>query len=255
MPLRNPPLDRVFASQEKHTVKSWFPPKPAESHQIPPYSAKSRHPNPRRDCSFARGAYRQIPSSTPLEGSVRFLEIHKREGIWTHRGFAKGVAGTVSLPIFSVFFFRFLPFSSVFSVFPLFSFCFLPFFPFSSVSFRFFPFFFRFFPFFFRFFPFFSFLLFFRVPIFSVFFRFFPFFPFFSVFFRFLPFFSVSFRFFPFSYVFFRFLPFFSVSFSEKNGETPFARPLLRNPELSPLLLTPFWAPPRFSRIVSGFLN
>ena len=46
------------------------------------------------------------------------------------------------------------------------------------------------------------------------------FFPFSSVFslfsFRFLPFFSV-------------FFPFFSVSFSEKNGETPFARTLLRN--------------------------
>ena len=83
-----------------------------------------------------------------------------------NRGFAKGVAGTVSLPIFSVFF-RFLPFSSVFS---LFSFRFLPFFP------------------------------------------------------RFL---SVFFRFFPFS-------SFFSVSLSEKkkNGETPFARPLLQNPDL-----------------------
>ena len=124
-------------------------------------------------------------------------------------------------PFFSVFF-RFFPF---FSVFSLFSFRFLPFFPFSSVCsvfFPFFSFFFRFFPFFsvsFRFFPF---LLFFRVPIFSVFSVFFPFssvfFPFLSVFFRFLPFFSVFFR-------------FFSVSFSEKNGETPFARPLLRNPE------------------------
>ena len=62
--------------------------------------------------------------------------------------------------------------------------------------------------------------------------------PIFSVFFRFLPFFSVFFRFFPFFpcflSVFFRFFPFSSVcsvSFSEKNGETPFARPLLRNPE------------------------
>ena len=71
--------------------------------------------------------------------------------------FEKGVAGTVSLPIFSVFF-RFLPFSSVFfpffpcflSVFSLFSFRFLPFF---SVSFRFFrvlAVFFRFFRFIFR---------------------------------------------------------------------------------------------------------
>ena len=63
------------------------------------------------------------------------------------RGFAKGVTGTVSLPIF-------FPFSSVFSVFSLFS---------------------------------------------------------------------------PFSPCFFRFL--LSVSFSEKNGETPIAKPLLRNPE------------------------
>ena len=48
-----------------------------------------------------------------------------------NRGFAKGVAGSVSLPISSVFF-RFLPFSSVFLRF---------FFPFSSVFFRFLPFF------------------------------------------------------------------------------------------------------------------
>ena len=68
------------------------------------------------------------------------------------RGFAKGVAGTVSLPIFSVFI-RFLPFLLFFRV------------PIFSVFFRFF---FRFLPFFFRFFPFFS-----------VFFRFFRFFPFF----------------------------------------------------------------------------
>ena len=46
------------------------------------------------------------------------------------RGFEKGVAGTVSLPIFSVFF-RFLPFFFRF---------FLVFFPFSSVFFRFLPF-------------------------------------------------------------------------------------------------------------------
>ena len=56
----------------------------------------------------------------------------------------------------------------------------------------------------------------------------FRFFPCFSVFFRFsrfhfLPFFVVLFR--------FCFLPFSSVPFSEKNGETPFARPLLRNPD------------------------
>ena len=66
---------------------------------------------------------------------------------------AKGVAGTVSLPIFSVFF----PFSSVFFVFSLFSFRFLfrflPFFPFLSLFFCFLPFFsvfFRFFPFHFQ---------------------------------------------------------------------------------------------------------
>ena len=57
--------------------------------------------------------------------------------------------------------------------------------------------------------------------------------PIFSVFFRFLPFLSVfplsSFRFLPFFLRFLRFL--FSISFSEKNGETPFARPLLRNPD------------------------
>ena len=136
------------------------------------------------------------------------------------RGFAKGVAGTVSLPIFP-FFFRFLPFTSVFfRFFPVF-------FPFSSVFFRFLPFvsflsiFFPFLSVFsvsFRFFPF---LQFFRVPIFSVFLRFFPFSSFFSVFFRFFPFSSVFFR-------------FFSVSFSEKKRgdtvresrrETPFAKP------------------------------
>ena len=75
----------------------------------------------------------------------------------------KGSPERCSLPIFSVFF-RFLPFSSVFS---LFSFRFLPFF---SVFFR-----------LFRFFPFLS--------------VFFPFFPFLSVFFRFFPFLSVFFPF------------------------------------------------------------
>ena len=51
-----------------------------------------------------------------------------------------------------------------------------------------------------------------------------------SVFFRFVVFWGVCFffRFFPFS----SFLPFSSVSFSEKSGETLFARPILRNPEL-----------------------
>ena len=59
------------------------------------------------------------------------------------------------------------------------------------------------------------------------------------IFFRFLPFSSVFFRFLP---VFFRFLPFFSVSFCfypfhfQKKGETPFARPLLRNPDLTGVL-------------------
>ena len=70
----------------------------------------------------------------------------------------------------------------------------------------------------------------------SDFFRFLPFSPFvsfwlfysgsdFFLFFLFLP--------------FFRFLPFFpfsSVSFSETNGETPFARPLLRNPDILHML-------------------
>ena len=92
-------------------------------------------------------------------------------------------------------------------------------------------------------------------PFFSVFFRFLPFFPcFLSVFFRFfrlLPlfsFFSLYFRCFPF---FFRFLPSFSVSFSEKNGETPFARPLLRNPDLVaflPGLISPVLFLPQKSR-------
>ena len=159
----------------------------------------------------------QVPSCTPCK-----LKCYPRAGIITIRGFAKGVAGTVSLPIFSVFF-RFLPFSSIFSVFSLFSFRFLPFFSVFFRLFRFFP----FFPFFsvsFRFFPFLS-----------VFFRFccffgFGFFPFFSVFFRFLPFFSVSFRFFPFSSVFFPFSSvFFRFIFRKKRGdtvcETPFAKP------------------------------
>ena len=70
-------------------------------------------------------------------------------------------------------------------------------------------------------------------PFFSVFFLFSVFFRFFR--FHFSPFclfFSGSdfFRFLPFSSVFF---PFSSVSFSEINGETPFARPLLRNPDLA----------------------
>ena len=66
---------------------------------------------------------------------------------WNYRDFAQGVAGTVSLPIFSVFFFfRFLPFFSVstflFACFfrvPIFSFLFLffRFLPFSSVFFSF----------------------------------------------------------------------------------------------------------------------
>ena len=115
--------------------------------------------------------------------------------------FAKGVSAAVSLLFFSVYFSRFFP----------------GFFPFSSLcsdSFVFFPFFFRY--------------------------RFFCFFPVLSVFavfsgsdyFLFSP--SVVVRFFP----FLRFLPFFllsslffSVSFSGKNGEIPFARPLLRNPD------------------------
>ena len=97
----------------------------------------------------------------------------RRQGSFENRGFAKGVAGTVSLPIFSVLsaFFRF------FSVFSLFSFRFFR-------LFRFFPFFpfFRFFLFLPVFF-FFPFLLFFGVPILSVFFfRFLPFLLFFSVF-------------------------------------------------------------------------
>ena len=90
------------------------------------------------------------------------------------QGFAKGVAGTVSLPIFSVFFL--FPFSSVLflfftflpcflSVFFLF-FLFLPFVPFLSV---FFPFPSVFLPFSFRFFPFLSVLF----CLFSVFIRFF----------------------------------------------------------------------------------
>ena len=96
-----------------------------------------------------------------------------------NRGFAKGVAGTVSLPKFSAFF-RFLPFFFQFSLFS---------FPFSSVFFRFLPFVPRFFPFSSPF----PFLLFFSGSDFSV------FFPFFSFFFRFFPFLSVFFRFFPFS--------------------------------------------------------
>ena len=63
------------------------------------------------------------------------------------------------------------------------------------------------------------------LPIFSVFFRFFRFLPFFPCF---LFVFSLfSFR----SLPFFRFLPFFFRFVFRKNGETPFGRPLLRNPE------------------------
>ena len=62
-------------------------------------------------------------------------------------------------------------------------------------------------------------------------FRFFPFF------FRFLPFFSVFFLvFFPFSSVFSVFFRLFRFIF-RKNGEIPFARPLLRNPDWRPGLL------------------
>ena len=54
----------------------------------------------------------------------------------------------------------------------------------------------------------------------------------FRFFFRLLPFSSVFFRFFLVLFLFSSvFFPFLSISFSEKNGETPFARPLLRNPE------------------------
>ena len=70
------------------------------------------------------------------------------------------------------------------------------------------------------------------------------FFPFSSVFFRLLPFSSVFFRF------FFPFSSFSSVSCSEKkkNGETPFARPLLRNPDITGAAGKPtFWCGrPRF---------
>ena len=54
--------------------------------------------------------------------------------------------------------------------------------------------------------------------------RFFPFFP---VFFHLFPFLS----FLPFSSVFSIFFRFFPFHFQKKNGETPFARPLLRNPD------------------------
>ena len=141
-----------------------------------------------------------------------------------NRGFAKGVAGTVSLPIFQ-FFFCFLPFLPFFLCFLSVFFPFLPFVSFfSSFSFN------CFLSVLFRFFlPFFSSVFFFRffLPFFSsvFFFRFFLrfFLPFFSsvFFFRcFLPLFSS---------VFFRF--FFSVSFSGKKNrgdtvrETPFAKP------------------------------
>ena len=101
-----------------------------------------------------------VEEAAPLVWEKNFLRGLKS---WD---FAKGVAGTVSLPISSVFF-RFFPFSSFFYPFP------------------------------------------FLFPLFGCFFR------------------VLIFSF------FFRFLPFSSVSFSEKKGETPFARPLLRNPKKS----------------------
>ena len=64
---------------KRTTVKSRFPPKPAESRQnasksrhIPPIPPSESPAESRRDYSFARGAHRQIQSSAHLEGSVRF---------------------------------------------------------------------------------------------------------------------------------------------------------------------------------------
>ena len=135
----------------------------------------------------------------------------------SYRDFAKGVARTVSLPIFSVFF-CFVP---VLSCFLLVSFLFHPFFSVFSVSVSFlFVRFFRFFSISFLFFPhlssFVRFCCFFRLS--SVFFRFFRFFPFSSVFFRSLPFFLPFFFFFP-------------LHFQNKkntNGEVPFATPFAK---------------------------
>ena len=98
----------------------------------------------------------------PLPMRTQSPESGVSGGVSNYRGFAKGVARTVSLP----FFFRFFPFSSVFfrffHFFPVFS-VFFRFFPFSSVcsvSFLFFSVSFRFLPFFFR-----------SLPLSSVFFR------------------------------------------------------------------------------------
>ena len=68
LPRRNTPLDRVFASQEKHCQKPvsaksrQIPSNPAMFRQIPSSESPTESP---RDYSFARGAYRQIPSSAP----------------------------------------------------------------------------------------------------------------------------------------------------------------------------------------------
>ena len=84
-----------------------------------------------------------LESSAPHAENARDCPM-SAQGPTQFRDFAKGVAGTVSLPIFSVFF-RFLPFLSVFFLFFRFHFC--PFwmffsgsdfFPFSSVFFHFF---------------------------------------------------------------------------------------------------------------------
>ena len=144
------------------------------------------------------------------------------------RGRWNGVASDV---------FRFLPFLPCFlSLSDFFRFShFLSFVPFLSV---------------FPFFPVYLFLFFFVFFFFSV-FVFFSFFfsglrffyLFFSVFFHFFPSFSVSFL--------FPFLP-FSVSLSEKTGETPFARPLLRNPFAVPGLRNKFPAKRLNCRCRSG---
>ena len=78
----------------------------------------------------------RLSEGTPLKPAqvLKHATKNSTEQTAMRMKFAKGVAGTVSLPIFSVFFFRFSFFSDFFRFFSLFFPCFLPFF---SVFFRF----------------------------------------------------------------------------------------------------------------------
>ena len=76
------PRERLSKAGSRQT-----PPNPPIFHQIPPSDSLTES---RRDHSFARGAWRQIPLSAPLEESVRC----KREGIWSQPRSVKPLFGS-----------------------------------------------------------------------------------------------------------------------------------------------------------------